>query len=63
MTCDALEHPERKVFLSIDPISRLASVLFRPNPELDIRILSDHMKRDMGFMDWGAPRREDEMLR
>jgi len=63
MTCYALEGSERKPLLSSRLISGLVSglgALMRPRyPRLDAGTVSDHMKRDMGFIDWGAPRRED----
>ncbi|WP_083265295.1 hypothetical protein [Sinorhizobium alkalisoli] len=66
MTCDALERPERKALLPRELMSGLASgvrTLMRPSyPRLDIGAVSDHMKRDMGFMDGRPPRLDDEGL-
>jgi hypothetical protein len=66
MTCDALESTETKSFSSRELISRLASglrALVRPRyPRLDVGVVSDHMKRDMGFMDGRAPRRQERMF-
>ncbi|MEI2300144.1 hypothetical protein [Ensifer sp. MJa1] len=64
MTCDTYEHTERKPFLSLEPVSRLVAALFgglvAPKPMLDVNALSDHMKRDMGFMDVHSPHAGDE---
>ncbi|MGH6806792.1 MAG: hypothetical protein ACREEJ_08100 [Ensifer adhaerens] len=63
MTCDVLEHTERKQVLSLDTVTRLASTLFRgavaAKPILDVNALSDHIKRDMGFMDGRGPYGDD----
>ncbi|WP_053248156.1 hypothetical protein [Ensifer adhaerens] len=63
MTCDVLEHTERKPLLSLDTVVRLASTLFRgavaAKPVLDVKALSDHIKRDMGFMDGRGPYGDD----
>ncbi len=64
MTFETFEHTERKHFLSLEPISRLMAVLFgglvAPKPMLDVNALSDHMKRDMGFMDVHSRHADDE---
>ncbi|MGF6176631.1 hypothetical protein [Ensifer sp. 4252] len=67
MTCDVLEHTERKPVLSLDAVVRFTSTLFRgavaAKPILDVNALSDHLKRDMGFMDWhGAHEDDDEAI-
>ncbi|WP_131821012.1 hypothetical protein [Ensifer sp. LCM 4579] len=66
MTCDALERTEGKALLTRELMSRLASgmrALMRQRyPRLDIGAMSDHMKRDMGFMDGRPPRLDDEGL-
>ncbi|OCP09675.1 hypothetical protein BC374_00725 [Ensifer sp. LC13] len=65
MTCDTFEHTERKPFLSIEPIVRLTAALFgglvAPKPMLDVGALSDHIKRDMGFMDGRGAHEDDEV--
>ncbi|KSV78334.1 MULTISPECIES: hypothetical protein [Sinorhizobium/Ensifer group] len=64
MSCDTFERTERKPFLSIEPVIRLTAALFgglvAPKPMLDVNALSDHMKRDMGFMDVHSPHSDDE---
>ncbi|MBP1874194.1 hypothetical protein LPJGGPFB_03315 [Ensifer adhaerens] len=59
MTCDVIEHTERKQVLSLDAVVRFTSSLFRgtvaAKPVLDVNALSDHIKRDMGFMDGRGP--------
>lgn len=64
MTCDTFERTERKPFLSREPVVRLTAALFgglvAPKPMLDVNALSDHMKRDMGFMDVHSPHGDDE---
>lgn len=63
MTCDVLEHTERKPLLSLDTVVRFTSTLFRgavaAKPILDVNALSDHIKRDMGFMDGRGPYGDD----
>ncbi|NUS70655.1 MAG: hypothetical protein HOQ41_20075 [Ensifer adhaerens] len=64
MSCDAYERTERKPFLWFEPVFRLTAALFggltAPKPMLDVNALSDHMKRDMGFMDVHGAHRDDE---
>ncbi|WP_429816296.1 hypothetical protein [Ensifer sp. B1-9] len=64
MTCDTFERTERKPFLSFEPVVRLTAALLgglvAPKPMLDVNALSDHMKRDMGFMDVHSPHSDDE---
>ncbi|WP_112812119.1 hypothetical protein [Ensifer sp.] len=59
MTCDVIEHTERKPLLSLDAVVRFTSSLFRgavaSRPVLDVNALPDHIKRDMGFMDGRGP--------
>ena len=63
MTCDVIEHTERKPLLSLDAVVRLTSTLFGravvAKPVLDVNALSDHIKRDMGFMDGRGPYGDD----
>lgn len=64
MTCETFEHTERKPFLSLEPVGRLAAALLgglvATKPMLDVNALSDHLKRDMGFMDWRGVHEDDE---
>ncbi len=66
MACDILETTERKPLSAFEPVSWLVSAaraLMRSrHSRLDVDALSDYMKRDLGFMDWGEPRHEDEMF-
>ncbi len=63
MTCDVIEHTERKPLLSLDAVVRFTSSLFRgavaAKPVLDVNALSDYIKRDMGFMDGRGPYEDD----
>ena len=67
MTCDTYERTERKAFLSFEPVARLTAALFgglvAPKPMLDVNTLSDHIKRDMGFMDGRDPRQDSDLTR
>lgn len=63
MTCDVVEHTERKQVISLDAVVRFTSSLFRgavaAKPVLDVNALSDYIKRDMGFMDGRGPYGDD----
>ncbi|WP_157211947.1 hypothetical protein [Sinorhizobium sojae] len=66
MTWDALESTGTKALLPNRLLSGLVSglaLLLKPRyPRLDVGTVSDHMKRDMGFMDGRAPRKEGDVL-
>jgi hypothetical protein len=67
MDCQVIEQYEEK---SISRVSGwrswLAKALYslRPSyPKLDLEVMSDHMKRDLGFMDWRDPREDSDLSR
>ncbi|OBZ93187.1 hypothetical protein ADU59_22210 [Pararhizobium polonicum] len=67
MDCQAIERyqpmPERRTEGWRSMLARLLYSL-RPNyPKLDLEVMSDYMKRDMGFMDGRDPRQDSDLTR
>lgn len=67
MDCQVIEvYEEKPIIRASGWRSLLAKALYslRPSyPKLDLEVMSDHMKRDLGFMDWRDSREDSDMTR
>lgn len=65
LTCDTFETTERRSLFSLEPVVRFVSTMFgglvAAKSTLDVNALSDHIKRDMGFMDGRGSHEDDEV--
>jgi hypothetical protein len=67
MDCQAIERYEEKSIARVNGWrSLLAKALYSLRssyPSLDLEVMSDHMKRDLGFMDWRDSRQDSDLTR
>jgi len=67
MDCQAIERyqamPQRRMQGWRFLVAHMLHALRPSYPKLDLEVMSDYMKRDMGFMDGRDPRQDSDLTR
>jgi len=63
MDCQTLEMPDKRMrpeWLR-SMVQRLLAIVHSSSPKLDMEVMSDYMKRDLGFLDGRGSRKDSDM--